>query len=998
MSKVDDYPEGSELELSLLFPKCRSRSNPSSPNNSPSGPAFTQSSQNLPYSHLVYAQNETNSNLRNSQRNYIDSSQFITNNDYYNSTNFYQLTNRQKNSPHKLTNTGIVNNLNCLTVSDANDNFQEQLEDSPTHFKDDLIRMHDSSISNSSNNSITGCGSSNSSSRMSVDTASSNFSPEVRIKKSTGGSNSVDSSVNGANSEQINCIQKLNYQHSPNEDDLVIFDDPATYEDINEALERNQEIFKQRDSRIELAGGREIYSESKSRMYRNRNNRTNDDLSRVSNTYNRYNSGNQHVIQISNSNMTPNSVMKQQNRSNNYKSYDEECLTKRTNLNNQTDCYSSMVYKSQFPPSECLFDNIDDDESGLTVRDMNDSVNESSTTTSGPDSDESFDDESPVRVTKIGSVPIADYEGSPRRYGNRSITRSYSPRKSSHKPRPGFPRRVLGDYEDRKCLDTDIAKCSNDQPPTVASVEKAIDGQVIKPNKISISTLSSVYGVTGISNNAVLKTSTEDDSINRICDNEINQDKKVLKEFSRFSDNSTNDFSDIDYYLKRQHGNSYVGQRLANEYVDGSFEQKLVLSSNDGNTKIESIELEKYLSENYDVNFLKENYEHENDDQCKYVKVSEVSSGLINSSVPQICDKSPFTIASVPLDTDVHSHNNYTHHEAHDCFSHASCKCNVSQNRLVYVQSSSAESHIAPIYCVCTSDHCNVVSKAIDLNFPQHSVVKSEMEIFSGDRLIDIQLKDLAATTSRISDLIEISVSKEENFSENNDDDGVLFDDGYIVELDEEEEELKKITDETDSDSENEGGINFGNKLEENNDISNIGIGYPALEEENSIVPMIVPSIQTSSTFPDGHNDGISCINSTALKTNFKNTSDHDVIKSIDTIGPEQNDHPDSPLLISNKTTVNESNFDKLEKNIDSSTQLNDENMKCKNRLGEKLCKELSCHMEEKSIKPDHNMTGMVESRKFKPIDRILEVDPFYLLQVFLSDDPCINKVNFTFS
>lgn len=69
------------------------------------------------------------------------------------------------------------------------------------------------------------------------------------------------------------------------------------------------------------------------------------------------------------------------------------------------------------------------------------------------------------RVAKvIGSLPIAVYEGSPRRYGPRQVETSTHPQlpsaqsllasPSNYPPRPGFPQRVLCTSEDESIIDS----------------------------------------------------------------------------------------------------------------------------------------------------------------------------------------------------------------------------------------------------------------------------------------------------------------------------------------------------------------------------------------------------------------------------------------------------------------------------------------------------------------------------------------------------------------
>lgn len=146
------------------------------------------------------------------------------------------------------------------------------------------------------------------------------------------------------------------------------------------------------------------------------------------------------------------------------------------------------------------------------------------------------------RVTKvIGNLPIAVYEGSPRRYGMRHhvenncshpqlpSAQSLLASPSVYPPRPGFPQRIVctpSENEPNACVETNNFQ-KKSPPPT------------------NTSTFDYLY--------------------------EFSETRKVLEEFFKCpppeEENRLEvEFQDLEYELKRQtsdSGNSYVGQRLA---------------------------------------------------------------------------------------------------------------------------------------------------------------------------------------------------------------------------------------------------------------------------------------------------------------------------------------------------------------------------------------------------------------------------------------------------
>ncbi|KAK9889876.1 hypothetical protein WA026_008678 [Henosepilachna vigintioctopunctata] len=150
------------------------------------------------------------------------------------------------------------------------------------------------------------------------------------------------------------------------------------------------------------------------------------------------------------------------------------------------------------------------------------------------------------KVTKvIGNLPIAVYEGSPRRYGVRHVDNNYShqqlssaqtlmPASSVYPPRPGFPQRVVRNSNE------------NDKTPVVENDQF----KITSPSATTNSTFDYLY--------------------------EFSETRKVLEEFFKCpppeeENRLEAEFEDLEYELRRQgseSGNSYVGQRLAKTRPD----------------------------------------------------------------------------------------------------------------------------------------------------------------------------------------------------------------------------------------------------------------------------------------------------------------------------------------------------------------------------------------------------------------------------------------------
>ncbi|XP_024083399.1 uncharacterized protein LOC106671833 isoform X2 [Cimex lectularius] len=130
----------------------------------------------------------------------------------------------------------------------------------------------------------------------------------------------------------------------------------------------------------------------------------------------------------------------------------------------------------------------------------------------------------------IGGLPIADYEGSPRRYGPKqppsAVTLLSSP--SFYAPRPGFPQRVFNDSEPRS------RSCSR-SPSRSSSPQNT--------HAVNHPQYDYMY--------------------------EFSETRKVLEEFFKSGEKAPH-FQDLEYELRRRgsSGNAYVGLRLAKATED----------------------------------------------------------------------------------------------------------------------------------------------------------------------------------------------------------------------------------------------------------------------------------------------------------------------------------------------------------------------------------------------------------------------------------------------
>ncbi|XP_060529602.1 amyloid-beta A4 precursor protein-binding family A member 2-like [Cylas formicarius] len=291
------------------------------------------------------------------------------------------------------------------------------------------------------------------------------------------------------------------------------------------------------DRIIEIAGGREIYSQSRIKAARKPKN-------------------NVHLVEDAEKKLQNKSPMKQgvwelRGRSNeakkckNSREYTETVFASEVwsvthekdaedQSNNQTNPVN-MAFPSEVVVFDDIGENIHIDEKHHDAEQINYTSSSIGFNLSDTDSD---------KVTKvIGSLPIAVYEGSPRRYGPRLLdtggshmqlpsAQSLLASPSVYSPRPGFPQRVV----------TTPSPSEKESP----------DAESICHNKNN-------------SSSPTTNTSTFDYLY------EFSETRKVLEEFFKCpppeeETRLETEFQDLEYELRRQaneSGSSYVGKRLA---------------------------------------------------------------------------------------------------------------------------------------------------------------------------------------------------------------------------------------------------------------------------------------------------------------------------------------------------------------------------------------------------------------------------------------------------
>ncbi|XP_057323783.1 uncharacterized protein LOC130666622 isoform X5 [Microplitis mediator] len=223
-----------------------------------------------------------------------------------------------------------------------------------------------------------------------------------------------------------------------------------------------------------------------------------------------------------------------------------------------------------------------------------------------PASDCEVNSPSPERNHKvarvIGELPIAQYSGSPRRYGVRENSRLPNILSSPSiymTPRPGFPQRILPTTPNQKEKETDYLT-AKEEPVVEVLVDTTTSPTPEKSNSNLIVTSHSVEEISTsqdlVSQSNESKTQQEEEEEEEedflkpsflSSDNlsslvapggstfdylyEFSETRKVLEEFfkcpapteEKENNGESFPFQDLDYELRRQGGNSYVGQRLA---------------------------------------------------------------------------------------------------------------------------------------------------------------------------------------------------------------------------------------------------------------------------------------------------------------------------------------------------------------------------------------------------------------------------------------------------
>ncbi|KAK5639301.1 hypothetical protein RI129_011793 [Pyrocoelia pectoralis] len=301
--------------------------------------------------------------------------------------------------------------------------------------------------------------------------------------------------------------------HSTDDDDIII------------ETEYMGDAYKLRDSRIiEIAGGREIYSQSRSKAVRKSRN-----------------------ITVSDEND------KRKNNKSPIKQGVWELRGKKVCSLRQLDCdqkSNAQENENMISPSGSMshgeiviFDDIGDEwqGEGRLEGEHLEHVLQNSTDLFSSDHIESD------RVAKvIGSLPIAVYEGSPRRYGPRQVETGTHPQLPSaqsllaspsvYPPRPGFPQRIV-------CTPNEIEQVS------ITETNHFSKSKPLSPSTTTHATTTAAFDYLY----------------------EFSETRKVLEEFFKCppseEDNPLqSEFHDLDYELRLQStdsGNSYVGQRLA---------------------------------------------------------------------------------------------------------------------------------------------------------------------------------------------------------------------------------------------------------------------------------------------------------------------------------------------------------------------------------------------------------------------------------------------------
>ncbi|XP_048516695.1 uncharacterized protein LOC109540861 isoform X3 [Dendroctonus ponderosae] len=299
--------------------------------------------------------------------------------------------------------------------------------------------------------------------------------------------------------------------------------------------------YKLRDSRIiEIAGGRELYSQSRTKAVRK---------SRSSQYL-----GEDGERKLQRLPMKQQGVWELRSKNNeakkvgNTREYTDTIFSTEVGPMTHGKESQSPSKKQQsptnmpFPEEVVVFDDIGDGWGSDKEKQHEPHENEQSGFTASHSYDSNNIDSD--KVTKvIGSLPIAVYDGSPRRYGPRQTgtnnshmqlpsAQSLLASPSVYPPRPGFPQRIVTspNPSEKECNNSNVENNSynkrNSSPPTTNT------------------TFDYLY--------------------------EFSETRKVLEEFFKCPPEEENrlgsEFQDLEYELRRQaseSGNSYVGKRLA---------------------------------------------------------------------------------------------------------------------------------------------------------------------------------------------------------------------------------------------------------------------------------------------------------------------------------------------------------------------------------------------------------------------------------------------------
>ncbi|CAG9759960.1 unnamed protein product [Ceutorhynchus assimilis] len=299
--------------------------------------------------------------------------------------------------------------------------------------------------------------------------------------------------------------------------------------------------YKLRDSRIiEIAGGRELYSQSRTKAVRK--SRSNQYLGEDGEKKTQRLPMKQGVWELRGTNNEAKKV-------GNSREYTETVFSSEVcSMTHGKESQSPVKTKLSptnmpFPEEVVVFDDIGDGWNSENDKQHEHHENEQSGFTATYTYDSNSIDEDKVAKV-IGSLPIAVYEGSPRRYGVRQTgannshiqlpsAQSLLASPSVYPPRPGFPQRIVTSPSpsERECNISNVENNSNNKRNS-------------SPPTSNTTTFDYLY--------------------------EFSETRKVLEEFFKCPPEEENrlgsEFQDLEYELRRQasdSGNSYVGKRLA---------------------------------------------------------------------------------------------------------------------------------------------------------------------------------------------------------------------------------------------------------------------------------------------------------------------------------------------------------------------------------------------------------------------------------------------------